>query len=341
MKSIYLLTDYKGQFGSKYNAEPYNSGMSKYLLERYFKEFGYTVEFVPFVNVIDYPIEFWLGKNVLYTSSEDTDYFYKNFIEDVVLFLENIGANIIPKYNLLRANNNKVFMELHSKELSLSRESNDNSQIFGTLEEAILKAKELTYPLVYKQAAGAMSSGVGLIQNESEFKSKLNKISRTKNLFREFWEMGRFLKYKGYKKESKNRKKFILQPFIPNLDGDFKILIFGNNYYVLKRSARVGDFRASGSGIRKFTKDIPEGILQYSKNVFNKLNVPNLSIDIAFDGKEFHLIEFQALYFGSFTLTYSDFCWWFNKTTVQFELVDQKSVLEKEYVNSIIEFIST
>lgn len=335
-RTIFALIDYKDQFESKYDAIPYNSGMDKNLLEKHFAVYGFEIMFVPFSEVINYSFNFWEYKIVIYTSSEDTGYYYKSFIEDIVYYLELSNAKVIPQFKYLRANNNKVFMELirHQFDTDLC---NIQSKVFGCYEELGKISNKLNFPLVYKQAAGAMSRGVGLIESREDLLHKLKDISRTRNLFRELWEYGRSLKYKGYIRESKYRNKFIVQNFVKGLGGDYKVLIFGDKYYVLKRDTKKDDFRASGSGIRNFIKEIPQGILEYANLWIKTLDVANISLDIAYNGKSFFLIEFQCLYFGSFTLTYSDF-YWQRTENGKFDLQEGKSILEEEYVRSIVKF---
>ena len=335
-QTIYALTDYKGYFESKYNAIPYNSGMDKKLLKRYFSALDFEVVFIPISEVINYPSNFWVKKIVVYTSSEDTGYHYKSFIEDIVYYLELSDAKVIPSFKYLRANNNKVFMELLRHRFN-NDIGNIQSTVFGCYEEAEKNSKIFNFPLVYKQAAGAMSEGVGSIKNQKELVRKLKKVSRTPYLFRELWEYGRSIKYNGYIRESKYRKKFIVQELIKGLDGDYKVLVLGDKYYVLQRKVRKDDFRASGSGIKIFVKEIPAGILEFAHLCKKLLDVPNVSIDIGYNGDSFFLIEFQCLYFGSYTLTYSDFYW--HKTgNDKFELKEGGSVLEEEYVRSIVNF---
>jgi hypothetical protein len=336
-KIIYALIDYNGNFESKYNAIPYHSGMDKSLLEKYFSECNYQIVFVKFAEVINYPPDFWTGKPVIYNSSEDTGYHYKDFIEDIIYYLELSGGIMIPSYRYLKANNNKVFMELLRHQLNNGIFNNLKSKVFGTIEEVNEVKAALNYPQVFKQAAGAMSEGVGIAKNQKDLISKLKQISRTPDYFRELWEIGRTFKYKDYKKESRFRKKFILQDFIPGLSGDYKVLVFSNKFYILKRSVKKGDFRASGSGLRKFEKEIPEGLLDFAANISEILDVPNASLDVAFDGKTFFLVEFQCLYFGSFTLSFSKFHW--IRKNNQFELIESKSDLELEYAHSIAAYL--
>lgn len=337
MEIIYGLTDYRGNFESKYNAIPYHSGMDKCLLEKYFSEFNHQIIFIKFSDVICYPSVFWEGKLVIYTSSEDTGYHYKNFIEDIIYYLELCKAKMIPSYKYLKANNNKVFMELLRHKLTDNSFNNLRTKVYGSLEEAKEAKNSFNFPLVFKQSAGAMSKGVGKAKSQKELIRKLKKISRTPNLFKELWEYGRSIKYKTYIRESKYRNKFIIQDFIDGLSGDYKVLIFGKKFYILKRDAKNDDFRASGSGIRNFITEIPEGLLEYANICLNALTVPNVSLDIAYNGVSFFLVEFQCLYFGSYTLTYSDF-YWQRIENDKFELKGGKSILEEEYVRSIMEF---
>ncbi len=338
MNTIYAITDQRGYFESKYNAIPYRSGMDKQLLEKYFSDFDFQIIYIKYSEVINYPREFWNDKPIIYTSSEDTDLHYKNFIEDIIYFLELSNASVIPSFKYLKANNNKVFMELLRYQMNDSTFNNLETKVFGSLEEAKESKGSFNFPLVFKKSAGSMSKGVGFAKNQRDLFCKLKRISRTPNYFREIWELGRSLKYNKYKKESKFRKKFIVQDFISGLKGDYKILIFSNKYFVLKRGLKKGDFRASGSGIRNFIKKIPIGLLEFASEFFNKLNVPNVSLDIAFNGTSFFLIEFQCLHFGSFTLTYSEFYWL--RRNNQFELIEAKSELEYEYVRSIVSYLN-
>lgn len=335
---IIILVDYKNRFGSKYRSFPYRSGFDKNILSQFFIEFGYRVTYVKMSDASQLSnIE---NKIILYQSSEDIGYHYKSFIEDIIFSLESRGAKVIPSYKFLRANNNKVLMELIRNELGLSTLGKVGSRVYGCIEELNEHISELNFPLVVKAAGGSMSKGVRLARNEGELLKAVKLVSRSSYLLEDIRDYIRSFKHKDYVKESLYRNKFVVQPFIPNLDGDYKILIFGNKYYVLKRGLKENDFRASGSGIRDYISDIPVGLLPFAKDIFLKLNVPQLSIDIAFDGTNFHMIEFQCLYFGSFTLTYSKFYWQLDAEQDAFVKVEGESCLEEEYARSIVRYIS-
>jgi glutathione synthase/RimK-type ligase-like ATP-grasp enzyme len=302
MLNIYILTDYNNYFGSKSNAVPYKSGMDITILSKLFLKNGYEPEFIPFSEVIEKGIAFWTNKIVLYTSSEDTGLFYKSYIEDIIYALKLYGAILIPDYKFLKAHHNKVFMEILKLQLLASHIKTNYTYNFGTLEESLKKRNEITYPVVYKQASSAMSKGVGLIKKLEEFKKIVKSFSRTSKPFiQEFKDLGREFKYKGYKKESFYRGKFILQEFIPNLENDWKVLVFNEKYFVVRREVRPKDFRASGGGINTFGEEsnTPKGVFDFAKKVYELLEIPMLSLDVCFDGNDYYALEFQVLYFGT------------------------------------------
>lgn len=335
MIPIYILTDYKNRFETKYTSIPYRSGQNKNLLKKAFERNGIQVNFISFPEV-SFRDNF-KNKYFLYCGSEDQSGFYKSYIEDVVLGLETAGAIVIPSYIYLKAHHNKIFMEI-LRDLSLEEDiKNIKTLYFGSLEEIINYKKDIIWPVVFKPAFGSMSKGVGLANNMFELKKLIKKSSRTYNLSTEIKDILRKIKYIGYIPDSKYRKKFIIQSFIPNLSGDWKILIYGNKYYILKRKNRKNDFRASGGGLLFYERQIPNGLLDFAEKVFKAFNVPNVSLDIGYNGKEFYLFEFQFLYFGTYTIEHSDF--YFIKRKNVWTLIEQKSVLEEVFAESIATYI--
>lgn len=344
MEEIYLLTDYKGHFGSKYNSEPYRSGMRKELLNKYFLSFGYKCQFVNF-HTIDFKYSDFKDKIILYTSQEDVGYHYKDFIEDIIYGLELGGAKVLPPYKFLRANNNKVFMEILRDQLQSDIFKTIESNYFGCLEEIEELVDNIEFPVVLKSAEGAMSSGVSLAKNKKELLEQAKKISRTKYLKKELWEKGRAYKHKGYITESKYRKKFIIQNYIPDLQNDWKVYVFGDRYYIFYRPIfKHREFKASGGGYPNYyygnNASIPEGIFDFAQIFFNELNIPNVSIDVAYDNKQFHLLEFQAVYFGTAGIMKKYSKEYFIKENNSWKDVENEGDIEKVYVESIVNYLS-
>jgi len=338
---IICLTDYKGSFGQKWKDIPYRSGMDKELIKKYFSEKRYEVSFKPF-SEIDLNSPEINECLFLYTSSEDVGYFYKNFIEDVVLAIQEKGGKIIPEYKFVRANNNKVFMEYLRNILSLPGNGSFKSYQFGTMEEALNISGDLQYPAVFKLAEGSGSRNVELVKNRKELSSAIMKYGRTRNFKKDLRDIGRAVKRKGYKKESLYRKKFIVQSFIPHLKNDWKIYVYYDKYFIFYRPIhkhRV--FKASGGGYDNYffgkNANIADGIFDFAEKVYKSLNVPNVSLDIGFDGRDFYLFEFQCIYFGTAGIIYSDE--YFVKHNNAWTTQSNEKNIEKVYVESIVGYL--
>lgn len=312
MRAIHLITDYKGYFGSKWNAKPYRGGYDKQALAQALAAHGYECVYVPCSKVFTSGID-WNGQVALYTSSEEIGNNYKQYLEDVIHGLEEAGARVLPRSVFLRAHNNKVFMEILRTQLLGEDLTGLRSRTFGTIEELrlALDSNEISFPCVLKSALGAMSKGVSSARSPEELLQKAKAISRTPHLRFEWRDALRPYKpaLKGYVPESRYQNRFIVQPMISGLDCDWKVLVYGNQYYVLKRHTRPGDFRASGSHYNYLAgreAEIPVCALEMVKDIREKLETPHLSADVGFDGVRPYLIEFQCLYFG--TSTQSEFC---------------------------------
>ncbi len=334
---IFIITDYKNRFETKYTAVPYRSGMDKQLLIGYFKDAGYEAVFIRF-HEIDFRDPAIKDRTYIYCSSEDERGYYKSYIEDIVLGLAIAGAKVVPDFRFLKAHHNKVFMEILRDLTDEPDIKNLRSLYFGTLEEYLQGESNLEErPYVTKPASSAMSRGVKLAAVKKHLPAMIRKNARSYKLYSGLKDLARSFFHQGYMRESKYRKKVIVQDFIPGLTGDWKVLVYGDKYYALKRENRKNDFRASGSGKLNYTSELPEGLLDFANAVFDLFKVPFISLDLGSKENEFFLLEFQALYFGTYTIEHSDF--YFIKNDEKWELVKEMSVVEEEYVKSIVKHL--
>jgi len=341
MIKVTILCDYKDRFGLKWNAKPYRSGFDKELLEIYFRKYDIEVEFIQFID-IDLTHQNWKKKIVIYTSSEEVGDNYKQFIEDIVYGLEIIGAIVIPSYKFLRAHNNKVFMEILREIYFDKSNMNFFSRSFGTYEELInsLKKNEITYPCVIKKASGAMSRGVRLAINKPELMKLAKLFSRTNYFIHETKEYFRAFKIPGYSRESRYQNKFLIQPFVKDLEFDWKVLIFGDQYYVLRRGVRPNDFRASGShhDYKSGSQaDIPIIVLDYLEYFYEKLDLPFISLDVGYDGCNIFIFEFQCIYFGTSTQYISSE--YFTKIDNKWVILKKQFDQEETFVLGLVHYL--
>lgn len=337
-KNIVLLADYKGFFGSKQKSVIYRGGMDIPKINQLFLEKGYEVKTME-ISSIDYAYLQQKNPYIIYTSSEDKHNFYKSYIEDIVFDLEQRDFQLIPNYACLKAHNNKVAMELLRSRSCFEKIQSIQSNTYGCYEE-LLKEHIDKFPLVVKTASGAMSRGVAKAENKKELLKVAKALSISFDMKHDIKEILRKVKYRhGYRKESFNRSKFITQNLIAGLANDYKVLVYGNKAYVLYRGNRKNDFRASGSGKFNFVEDFPQGMLDYAYSIKEFFKVPHISLDIGFDGTNFHVIEFQFLYFGTTTLEKSPHYFLWDKYKKTWSLIKETSDLEEVYVNSIIDYI--
>jgi len=304
--NILILTDYRGAFYSSTKNTKTLCTMNVEHITKYFIEMGYCVEVVEFSRV-DFSKDF-RGVNVLYTSSEDYGLFYRSYIEDVIFALKKLGANLLPDIMFLRAHHNKAFMEC--LRMTIFPEQKDLLiGVFGCYEE-LEKTKIPEGRYVVKKAYGAGSNGVLLANSKEKLMKIAKKVSKTPSFMAQLQEIRRRLLWgKGYHHTSLNCNKFIVQKFIEGLQGDFKVLKYGEKFYTLYRQNRKNDFRASGGGRLSF--QLPawvkeDDLLTEAKRIADRIDTPLLSIDIAYDGNCFYLVEFQCLNFGPYTAEHSD-----------------------------------
>lgn len=338
MNEILLLVDDEYNFQLSIDKNHEYHSMNLYKLCKYFKKFGWIIKIIKFKD-LDLEQNF-KNKFILYQSSERQGGFYKSYIEDIIYYLENRGAIVLPKYEYLKAHHNKVYMELLRKSFKNDDLKTIRSWVFGSLNDALsLNPK---FPVVLKTAAGAGSYGVRLARNEKEYKKVVKELSKV-YYYESLYDMGKYVIKKIIfprimKTHKKVERKFIVQTFVNNLKGDYKVLYYGGKYYTLYRKNRNNDFRASGSG-KLFPVSDEENIplLNFAKKLVKEIDFPIIGMDIGFDGEKYHLLEFQMTHLGPYTLQFSNY--YFIKDGKDWKKIEEKSDLEYEFVRSIVEFI--
>lgn len=284
--NIYLLTLPNGSFGS--------AGQSWKQLDLdkiiYLLDYDVTIKTILDIQSLD------LQSNdiIIYTSSENE--IIRTYLKNNLFYLSG-NTHLIPSYELLMAHEDKGFQEVIKRRKDFG---NLKGQYFFDIED-----NSLPFPKVLKTTQGAGSSGVFLVNKKDDLK-KIRSSFFKDDIKRRAINGQRKLKlksseYRIYKYTKKKFNLFVEQKFIPDLKHDFKILIFGNRYFVLKRNVKKNDFRASGSGNFEFVEP-PYEVLEFAKEVAKKLGNPYFSLDIAQSEHGCHLIEFQATNFGPYTL---------------------------------------
>ena len=335
-RDIILLLDYRDQFyfSTRYRGASVNIER----LKKYFSD--YSINLIPkHFYEIDLRAENYKDKWILYQSSEDPGLSYKDYIEDILIGLEMQGARLIPDFKYFRSHHNKVFMEILRDVLGIREIQNIKSKVFGTYEEfarsCYLDSDET---FVIKPGSGTRSRGVGLLKTCSDKKILPRRVSRSFTLDNFKLFLSKIKTGKPFTPMSNNRKKFIIQDFIQELGGDFRILVYGKKYYVVFRKNRKNHFTASGSGNLDFDAELPDGLFDYANIVYRKLNTSYVSLDIGYKDGEFFLFEFQCLCLGQYTLEKSKF-YYMQSLNGKWKKVQETPDLEREIAATVSDYI--
>jgi glutathione synthase/RimK-type ligase-like ATP-grasp enzyme len=221
-------------------------------------------------------------------------------------------------------------MKLASTSISAPR-----SYVYGNRKQAYGFLGNAVYPLVGKSPDGSGSKGVLLIKNERDGRAFIDQ-----HMVHRALRKGRPFIVRAFQRIFKPKPVLglvVFQDFIPNLEGDWKILMWGDKACGLYRENRPKDFRASGSGKVHFV-EIPSHILDFAMDVLEKLDLPWGSLDIGFTGGKCFLLEYQGIHFG---LTASDrSSFYFRKVNGKWERVEEKIPIETEMANIILRDMS-
>lgn len=341
-KKIVLITGNKGFFGQTRKA--WNS-MDAALIKARLDECNYEIcEYTHHeVANLKTPIE---NAIIFYSFSQKSN--IRAFLKDLIRYLDNGTNFIIPSYDLLKCHEDKGYQELYKKRLCIVGLRGYYFTCFDDLFDY-----SLDFPLVLKPTKGSNAKGVKLLHSKEDlikeatklqmitFKDKIDlfrrKYLRPKKNYPEYPNYSNrndLIEYIPYIRKEQN---FILQEYIPNLDFDFRVLVFHDKYFVMKRHAQKGDFRASGTKYFDFDFDIDEKLLEYAKEIHEKIDNPFLSMDICPYKDGYAILEFQASHFGISAFMKSKHYYRFANN--QWQRFPASSVIEYEIADALIKYI--
>lgn len=324
MRVIYFATLPNGYFGS---AEKSWYTLDVVRLAQPFIEKKYTVKYISVTDILS--TVFHENDVLIYTSSEREE--IRSYLKDVLYYIKD-KCLLAPSYEVLLAHENKGFQEVVRLEKDIN---NLSSQYLFNIEQL-----NISFPYVLKTVTGSGSRGVQLVKNKSDLEAvkksllEITPLRRIKNTVR-FYQLPRenYLLYCYYYQPF---KRFITQDFIENLTCDYRVLVVGDRFYAMRRDVRDGDFRASGS--KKFNyHDVPSIVLDFAKQVFNKLDNPYISMDLALKNNQVYLIEYQGTNFGSSVLRKSR--GYYIESGGSWSFIDQLSQHEETLGYGLLSFV--
>lgn len=273
------------------------------------------------------------GKYFFFCSSQIES--YKLAIFDIASEVSRLGGILVPGLPFYQAHENKFYQELYKSERSIPT---PKSKVV-TSSSSNFKVK---LPTVVKPSFGFGSKGVKLVDSNEEL-NKSTLAAMKSYLFESLSvpDIARsFIKAK-FKYKNRYPRKFgrvVYQDFIPDLKFDWKVLVFGDKVYVLKRFTRVGDFRASGSGNFDYFSHVSDDLIKFSHEVRVMLHTPFVSLDIAESKEGYSIIEYQSVHFGLATVINAKYEFIYNEEKIERVEVDNINV-DSLFAESILKFV--
>ncbi|WP_404982896.1 hypothetical protein [Cobetia marina] len=256
-------------------------------LKKYFIE----VSLIDISELQEHEIE----SDCLYITSSSQNKNIKKYYEDVLEVKFSNKNNLIPRYELIRAHDNKGYQGLLAKKLNLR----------FTPQYYTYKSFDVKDKTVMKGLGGAGSSTVSMVKSNSDIYKQTLKMGLKNTGLLDLLKNSKYKLKRKFKGENYDGKRYdinelyVLQEYHEGLSCDYKVLVFGDKVFVLKRSVRKGDFRASGSGLFDFGAEFSISLLDFSLSFKNDLGAPYVSLDIIEkDDGTLSCIEYQCVHFG-------------------------------------------
>lgn len=296
-KKIYIVTVDRF-FGQSI---PTEKSLDTSLLQQEFKKFGHETELIDIEDVANGVLD----ENAIYLFGSHQNADIKRYIDDVVSirFLHQ-PYKCIPPAQYILAHENKGIQAMLATQLGLDL----SQQTYHYRSDHKVDRMH-----VAKLVDGAGSNGVFIAQPGHNLRKRLQHVG-----FKHYRAHDIAHIFKGFIKKAISHKHYtpdyiaynnkywrhVRQDLLSGSNHDFKILVFYDRYFVLKRNVRPNDFRSSGSGLFEFVEP-PAGLLDAAQKIFKKINSPMASLDIIHTADEYKCLEFQCAHFGPYTQIFS------------------------------------
>jgi glutathione synthase/RimK-type ligase-like ATP-grasp enzyme len=293
-KHIIIIT-VDGFFGQ---AIPTEKSLDTESLKTELRSSGYEVSLMNLEDLANLDEENTEG-NAIYLIGSHQNPEIKNYINDVVSIKSGSKLNFLPRPELILAHENKGVQCLLGKRYKLQLPQQDY----------LYNAKEPESRTVIKHVSGAGSKMVFIAEDNNNYSARLFLSGLTLLTIRDvLYYIKSFVKTKirwkhfstDYINFNKRYFRHVRQKFIKSPGYDFKVLVFFDRVYVLRREERTGDFRASGSG--KFTFERPSNeLVRFALDLRRQIDTPYVSLDLILGDEKYECIEFQCVHFGPYT----------------------------------------
>ena len=249
------------------------------------------------------------------------------FAKQLTFSLESAGKKVFPNINTSWHFDDKVGQKYLLEAIDAPIVP---SYVFYSKDDAKKWLNQTTFPKVFKLRKGASSLNVRLIRSKREalkvinqafrggfkqfnqfeyFKECLRKyrlgqlaiLGLIKGFVRLFWST-KFSKIIGPEKGY-----IYFQEYLPDNDYDTRIIVIGDKAFAVRRYNRKNDFRASGSGIKEYEKELFDlNMVKIAFNVCSKISSQCLAFDFIYTADKLpRIIEIS---YGFITGPFYDDC---------------------------------
>ncbi len=333
MKKALIIVDHAGYLREDFYPA---CGIDMDLMKHQLTSTGYEVRVMSYPQVYREDIVNLKDHLIIYSSSQNTE--YKSYVDDIMFEL-SLRNTLVPRYEIFKAHDNKGYQEVLKRSRGIHSLP---AWVLATAKELDKQMREDDFPVVIKRVDGCMSKNVFRANTKREALVIMKSIHRPKQPIRYF--LAKWLdqyvfkkKFVHYDRESDYIGRVVLQKYVPQLTHDWKVIVLWDKYYFFRRGVRDQDFRASGSGQFAFDLEPPEGLLDYSKSIFEKLDTPFLSLDVCSDGNRYDLIEFQGTHFGPLGVHRSNVYYVFEDG--EWRRKEKRETFATQYVASIMHYV--
>jgi glutathione synthase/RimK-type ligase-like ATP-grasp enzyme len=225
------------------------------------------------------------------------------FAKQLMYSVAEMGLQVFPNYKTVWHFDDKVGQKylLEAVDAPLVP-----SYVFYSKQTALDWANTTHFPKVFKLRGGAGSHNVKLAKTKNQaialinkafgkgfsqydawpnFKERIRKYKTGKTTFTDVCKgFARLFYASEFAKVAGREKGYIyFQEFIENNDCDIRIIVIGQKAFAMKRMVRENDFRASGSGITFYEKEIFDiESVKISFNLTKKLQAQCVAFDFVY-----------------------------------------------------------
>lgn len=239
------------------------------------------------------------------------------FAKQLIFSLQTAGKKVFPDFHTGWHFDDKVGQKYLLEAIGAPLVP---SYVFYDRREALGWIEETEFPKVFKLRRGAGSSQVRLVENAktarmlikkafgkgfSQYEAGSNLMERWRKYrmgHSSFWDVMKGVIRFGYTTDFDrvvgNEKGYAyFQDFIPENESDTRVIVIDGKAFAIKRIVRKNDFRASGSGEIRYSRQLfDEDTIKIAFELAEKLKSQSLALDFVYENGKPMIVELSYGY---------------------------------------------